>query len=427
MAKRSLKRQAMTLAAANAVVRGLGFALRLLLARLLSAEALGVSELASSVSFFALTPVVAGLPAAVSRMTATEKAGERGLYLTAGQGLALRLSMVVAPLFLLLSPLIARMLGDTRTQLSLMCFSPLIPILGLSCALDGALLGRGEVRPSAYSDLLEQALRIALCVLLSLLLKDAPTACRAALPVLSMALGEGAALLYLRKKAGISASLPAQRTRQARRTLFRLSAPLTFSRLLSSGIKTANGMMIPNRLILSGLTKGQSMAQFGMYAGMALPVLFLPAMLAGALGVVSTPAIARLEKKAVPACVRRMLAPACLLGAAGALAVYISAPFVALRVFSQPALRPLLRALCPMCLLSCVQSVLTGVYNGLGKQKTQLCCTLLSAPVTLLLVYCWAARPELRLLGAGLASMTGQALSVLLSLALLPKSIRKAQ
>lgn len=426
MAKKTLKGQAMTLAAANAIVRGLGLCLRLLLTRLLSPEALGLTELSSGAGFFAVTPLSAGLPAAVSKMTAGERAAERGLYLRAGQSLALRVSLFVAPAFLFLSPLTARLLGDTRAVPSLLAFAPLIPILGLSCALDGAFFGRGQVRECARSDILEQAIRIASCVLLSMLLKSAPTARRAALPVMAMALGEGAALLYLHKKAGRIPKYPAAQVKKARRALFSLCAPLTLSRLLSGAVRMANALLIPKRLIASGLTKSQSVAQFGMYAGMALPVLYFPAMLAGALGVVGTPAIARLKKEDVPACVQRLLASACLIGALSAGAVYLSAPFLSSAVFSQPALRPLFRALCPLCLIACVQAVLSGVYNGLGQQRAQFFCALLSAPVTLALVYFWAARPEGRLLGVGLASLSGQSVSVLLSLALLPKTIKKA-
>ena len=65
-------KQALILTLGNGLTRGLGFVLRLLLARRMGAQALGVMEMANSVGMLALTPVTAGIPSAVSRLTAKE-------------------------------------------------------------------------------------------------------------------------------------------------------------------------------------------------------------------------------------------------------------------------------------------------------------------------------------------------------------------
>ena len=70
MRKRSLKGQALITAGSGALVRALGFGLRLWLSRRLGAEALGIMELASGAHQLALTPAAAGLPGAMSHLTA---------------------------------------------------------------------------------------------------------------------------------------------------------------------------------------------------------------------------------------------------------------------------------------------------------------------------------------------------------------------
>lgn len=421
MAREGLKKQAMAVAVSSALVRALGFALRLLLAALLGAQALGVSELAASVYMLALTPVVAGLPAAVSRLTATERGEAEGVAIFCARRLALQTGLILMPLFMLFSPLIARALGDTRTLGALLLFSPCIPILALSCALDGYLFGVGDVHPPARSDLIEQALRIFVCAGLLALMPAAPTAWRAAVPALAMTLGEGAGLVYLIAKTKAPRLLyPRWRVQLTRRALIRLSFPLTLSRFLSSGLKTVSSLLIPWRLAASGLSYREGVVQLGVFSGMALPVLMLPALFSGALGTVGTPAIARLEKEKVPAFTRRLLAPAFALGAAGAAAAFVLAPVLGEKLFKQPALTPLLRALCPLCLTGSIQSVLSGIYNGLGLQKKALLCTVGGAAATLLGTYLMTAEPSLRLMGAGLSMLAGQALNIVLSLALLP-------
>lgn len=70
----TLKKQALTLTIANGFTRGLGFLFRLMTARLMGAEAIGVMELSASAAMLALTPATAGLPTAMSRM---DRAPER--------------------------------------------------------------------------------------------------------------------------------------------------------------------------------------------------------------------------------------------------------------------------------------------------------------------------------------------------------------
>ena len=86
----SLTKQTITLTLANAYTRGLGFLLRLALARIMGAEALGMMELTSSVSMLALTPVTAGTPIAVSRMTARHPSCDQRQVLLAGLGMQRR-------------------------------------------------------------------------------------------------------------------------------------------------------------------------------------------------------------------------------------------------------------------------------------------------------------------------------------------------
>ena len=80
----TLKKQALTLTIANGFTRGLGFLFRLMTARLMGAEAIGVMELSASAAMLALTPATAGLPTAMSRVTARPNA-DQSAVLRAGE------------------------------------------------------------------------------------------------------------------------------------------------------------------------------------------------------------------------------------------------------------------------------------------------------------------------------------------------------
>ncbi|MBQ9299575.1 MAG: oligosaccharide flippase family protein, partial [Clostridia bacterium] len=167
MKRQSLKGQAALLTCVNALVRGLGFILHVVLSRMLGAEALGVMELSHSAHMLSITPVTAGLPAAVSRLTAVRR---DSAALRAGRGLALRMSAVLIPLWVILSPVVAYLLGDERTLLPLWVFTPCIAVLGLTAVYSGYCYGWGSVWPPALGTLLEQALRFGVSAALLLLL-----------------------------------------------------------------------------------------------------------------------------------------------------------------------------------------------------------------------------------------------------------------
>lgn len=74
---KTLVQKTLFLSASHFVVRSIGFLLRLWLSRELGAQAMGLVELAQSAQMLLITPVVTGLPAAVSRLCAKAEGKER--------------------------------------------------------------------------------------------------------------------------------------------------------------------------------------------------------------------------------------------------------------------------------------------------------------------------------------------------------------
>ena len=401
------------LACANALVRGLGFALRIVLGRLMGAEALGVMELGHSAHMICVVPLTAGLPLAVSRLTARR---DDGSALAAGRSLAWRMCALLLPLWALFSPVMAGLLGDGRTLLPLWVFTPSIAVLGLTAVYNGYCYGRGSVWPPALGTLLEQGVRLALCALLLGFLPRLTVAARAAVPG-AAGLGAGCAALLLtrlllrREGAPLGAPLRAE----LRRELLRLSLPLTASRLLQTLLRAALGAMLPRRLMAGGMGAAEATAALGMLQGMVLPVLFLPGIFTGALGTVGAPAIARQQGGRLRATALRLFGASLLCGLAGLLALRGLAPLLAARVYRLPALTPLFSAAAPLTLLFALQQAAGSVLAGLGQQKKTLLPTLVGAALTLYLTHGWAATP-LGVTGAVYALTLGRAAALLLQL-----------
>ena len=410
----SVRRQATVLTCANGLVRALGFALHILLSRLLGAEALGVMELSHSAHMLSIAPVTAGLPLAVSRLTA--RRGD-GAPLASGRSLALRISAALIPLWALAAPFIAGLLGDGRTLLPLWAFTPCIALLGLSAVYNGYCYGRGLAWPPALGTLTEQGLRFLLSAALLLSLPGLTVAARAAVPGLAALLAEGAALLLTRRLLRRQNALPRCAPEAGlRREILRLSLPLTASRLLQTLLRAALGALLPRRLVAGGMSGPAATAALGMLQGMVLPVLFLPGIFTGAVGMVGAPAIARLQGARLRAAAGQLFAASLACGLAGWAAIRLLAGFLAGTLYHLPRLAPLFRAAAPLTLLFSLQQAAGTVLSGLGEQKRTLLPTVAGAALTLYLTYHWAASP-LGVEGAVWALMAGRAVSLLGELA----------
>ena len=420
MKKQSLKRQALITGASTALVRAMGFALRLYVSRLLGAEALGVMELASGVHMLALTPAAAGLPQAVSRLTAKAKdqqGRERVLY--AGRRLALAMGLVLTPVYLVLSPFLAKWLGDERTLPALLLFAPCMLTVGLSSVYDGYFFGQGRALPPAISEGAEQVLRLAAVAALAGLVPLVTPAYRAALPAFASSLGEAAGLLVILPMAGRIASFRNDPTeKNTRKVLLRLSLPLLLNRLVHTGLRSACNAVIPLRLIAGGLNKAEAMSRLGMLGGMVMPLMFLPCMASGALSAVGGPAVARCgTKKAESRLIRRLLLSALAVGAACAGGLYALAPFIARFVYRLPELTPLLQKACPLAVILPVQQMAGGLMTGLGLQRRSLRSSLLGSAALLLCTWQWTRR--FGIMGTAWAYMAGHGLTLFCELVFL--------
>ena len=422
----SLKKQTAILAMANGYTRGLGFLLRLALARCMGAEALGVMELTAAVSMLALTPVTSGTPAAMSRLTAKHPACDQRQVLLAGRALVLRIACIVTPLLLVLSPLLARLLGDVRTLPGIVCAAPAIPLLGLCSVYCGWYYGREDTRLPALCEATEQTVRLALSLGLLAALTGVPLAWRAAAPQAAEGLAALCAVSMMRR----ASHLPRLRTEPSRalqQELFQLCAPAMLSRLCVTGTRALNAVLLPACLRLSGLSASAATSQMGLLSGMAMPLLMLPSVFTGALGMVASPAVSRREEDAcqLRRTVRRMLGWAGMAGVLCSAALFLGAEWISGTLYHQPALAPLVRLMAPLTVIFALHQVICGMLAGLGRQRSMLTGTVLASCAALVLTAWWARLPRLRLFGAALALMAGQCVNLAWGGGLLWRTLRR--
>lgn len=408
------KKQTFFLTGINAVVRAVGLLMRVILSRVLGAEIMGIAELAQGIHMLAITPLTSGLPMAISRMTAKAKDCDKQMPVLAGVSLVRMASAVITPLLLILSPLIARAMGDVRVLPSLWFTAPCILILGYSAVFNGYCYGREWSRVPAMSELIEQISRLVFSVLFILAFHQATAPWLAALPVGATMIAEAIGLWFVLQIVRIPFD-QVSAARSWRKPVLQLAVPTTVSRLIQTLLRSLTAILIPIQLQRSGLSPAESTARLGMLNGMVMPILMLPCVFTSALSMVALPRLSKAEEN--PSELKRLLCmcfgasvPVALICAA---AIYLCAPLLANAVYRLAELADLFRFCAPLTALFAMTHVIGGIIAALGQQKRSMYGALIASAVTLILTYCLTANPHIRVNGVVYAQAAGQLISIL--------------
>ena len=173
---RSFLKGALILSVAGFFVKGIGFLNWIILSRVLGAEGIGLYQMAYPVYLLALSLSSAGLPVAISIVTAEKLA--RGDYRGAGRVFHVSLSVLtLTGLFLSLavwtgaqSLIELKLIRDPRAYYSILALAPAIFFVTLLSSFRGYLQGWQRMTPTAVSQVVEQLLRVATMLIFASLL-----------------------------------------------------------------------------------------------------------------------------------------------------------------------------------------------------------------------------------------------------------------
>lgn len=413
------KKQTLFLTVINAVVRAIGLCLRVLLSRLLGAEAMGIAEMAQSIHMLAIAPLTSGLPVAITRLTALADRHIKQLPLLAGLSLVRFVSFLLIPLVWLLSPWIAQLMGDVRVLPSLWFTAPCILVLGYSASYNGYCYGTDQISKPALSELLEQITRFFLTIMLLRRLTGLTLPWLAAIPLFSTLVAEIIGLVFVIATLRIS-PVEANLLKPWKKEIGRLAVPSTITRLLQTLIRSATAILIPVRLQKSGLSPSEATALLGMYNGMVSPILMLPCIFTSALAMVTMPKFARAEEN--PGEMKRLLllsfGTSIPTSVICAFLIFISAPLLALHVYRVAELAPLFRLSAPLVVLYALTHISGSILSALGEQNRMMYASMLVSLITLGTTWMMCANSEWRIRGVVAAQYLGQLLSFFLSLSI---------
>lgn len=388
--RQSFMRGTLVLSVAAFINRILGFISGMYIARVLGAEGIGILMMAHPLVPLVITITELGLPVAISKLVAEAHArGERmkvRRILHVSLAVTGFLSVALTTISLLGSEWIASiLLSDQRAYYAMLAITPIAPIVAVSSVLKGYFRGMQQMKTIAASDVLEHTVQIACVLALVHLLLPYGVAYAAAGAMAASVVSEAISLLFLmtsyklygEKK--MSGETWASHLKQGRGTLgelLQIGLPTTGHGVIHSLYSTFQPLLITTSLALAGIGTALATKQFGMLAGYAFPLLFMPSFITQSLSTALIPAIGEAAANKNSLLIHERMNQAMILGlligAPATVILYQWATPLTTLVYHAPEAGLLLKILAPMFFLHYFDAPLHAILLGLGRAKATL-------------------------------------------------------
>ncbi|MBU9712510.1 stage V sporulation protein B [Evansella tamaricis] len=440
MTKQSFLKGAFILILAGLITRILGFVNKIVVARIMGAEGVGLYMMAVPTLLLIITLTQLGLPVAISKLVAEADAdNDRARIkriLVVSLSVTGILSIFFTALMILGAPLISQtLLTDSRAFYPLIAISPIVPVVAISAVLRGYFQGLQNMKPTAISQVIEQVIRITLVATFTTAFLPYGLEYAAAGAMISVVLGELASLIFMitifkRKKRFRMRRQFFTYVKEGKKTLddlLGIAIPTTGSRLIGSVSFFFEPIVVAQSLAIAGVATSLATAQYGELSGYVIPMLLLPTFITHSLSVSLVPAISEAAYQKNYGLIHHRLSQALRLalvtGGGSVVVLYVFAVPIMDLVYNAPTVATYLKIMAPFSIFLYFQSPLQATLQALGLAKAAMINSFIGAFVKIAAIFILASRPEFGIMGAALAIVIGFLLVTFLHFATIVKAI----
>ncbi len=422
------------------ITRVLGFVNRIVVARFIGAEGVGLFMMAFPTLLLVITIVQFGLPIAISKtVSEAESSGDRQKVkkiLVVSLSITLGLSLIFTPALILLAPYLSQTLfTDPRTYYPLVAIAPIIPVVAISSVLRGYFQGRQQMKPPAYSQVIEQVVRITLIAVLTKTFLPYGIEYAAAAAMVASVLGELASLVFLftyfkrkktfRMRKQFFSSI--HKGKETLRELMEVALPSTGSRMIGSISLFFEPIVVAHSLALAGVTASMATAQYGSLTGYALPLLFLPSFITVSLSQSLVPAISEANAlknyKLIEYRLQQALRICLITGGLSIVVLYIYAKPLMQLMYGSETGAVFIMIMAPFLLFYYYQGPLQAVLQALNLARAAMINSLIGAVVKTGVIFVLASQAGFGINGAALGMVVGFVLVTILHFMTILKAV----
>lgn len=383
--KRTILKGTLILTITGFATRFMGFFYRIFLSHTFGEEGVGLYQLIFPVYALCFSLTCAGIETALARCVAKrasvgKKKEARTLLFTA-MAISVSLSAVIMlALQRYADAVAAQFLQEERCAGLLIILSYAFPFASIHSCIVGYYLGLKQTKIPAFSQLIEQAVRILSVYLFYLIGEKNGAGFGISIAVGGLVTGEIASsmfcLKHMAKKAPLYQSLTRKITKFPRYLslageLFLLSAPLTASRVLLNLLQSIEAVSIPLKLQAHGMSVSQSLSVYGVLTGMALPCVLFPSAITNSVSTMLLPTVAEAQtlnrERQMRNIIQKSVCCCVLLGALCCMLLLLSGQWIGLVIFNSRSAGDYIVTLAWMCPFLYANTTLISIINGIGK------------------------------------------------------------
>ena len=420
------------------VVKVIGALNWILLSRVLGGEGIGLYQMGFPIYLMAITVSSAGIPVAISIMTAEKLAKNDFLGAKRVFNVSLRILFCTgvvfsSALFFGAQWLIdLHFIRDPRAYYSIVALAPAVFFVTFLASFRGYLQGWQIMTPTACSEITEQLMRV--ITMLFFASYFLPYGLDKAAGGASMGAGVGAfcALLvlmwfYHRLKAKIKTKLSQQDPTAVRerawaiiKRLLSLALPVSVTSLMLPVVANLDLLIVPQRLEVAGFDVRHSTELFGYLTGMAVPLVNLATIFTAALAISLVPAIS--EARAMG----NMLSIQHKTGTAFRVALIVTFPCfmglfflaekVAALIYNAPGAAPAIQTMSIGIVLLGLHQVSTAVLQGMGRTTIPVINMIIACIIKVILNWNLTAISFLGIKGSAMATVADFGVAALINM-----------
>lgn len=426
------------LTVSSIVVKVIGSLNWIILSRVLGGEGIGLYQMGFPIYLMAITLSSAGIPVAISIITAEKLAQKDFLGAKRVFNVSLRLLFVTGLVFASALFFGAHWLidnhwiRDSRTYYSIIALAPAVFFVTFLASFRGYLQGWQIMTPTAASEIVEQLMRVVTMIVFANMFMPHGLAYAAGGASMGAGVGAFCALLVLmwfygRLKQKLKADLQQQNplaTRESARAiisrLLRLALPVSMSSLMLPVVANLDLLIVPQRLEAAGFHISQATEFFGYLTGMAVPLINLATIFTAAMTISLVPAIS--ESRAlndvfgIRAKTRTAFRVALIITCPCFVGMYFLAEKIAALIYNAPGAADAIQTMSAGILLLGLHQISTGILQGLGRTSIPVINMILAAAVKVFLSWTLTAIPTLGIKGAAMATVVDFGLAAVLNM-----------
>jgi stage V sporulation protein B len=420
------------------VVKVIGALNWILLSRVLGGEGIGLYQMGFPIYLMAITVSSAGIPVAISIMTAEKLAKNDFLGAKRVFNVSLRILFCTgvvfsSALFFGAQWLIdLHFIRDPRAYYSIVALAPAVFFVTFLASFRGYLQGWQIMTPTACSEITEQLMRV--ITMLFFASYFLPYGLDKAAGGASMGAGVGAfcALLvlmwfYHRLKAQIKTKLSQQDPTAMRerawaiiKRLLSLALPVSVTSLMLPVVANLDLLIVPQRLEVAGFDVRHSTELFGYLTGMAVPLVNLATIFTAALAISLVPAISEARAMGNKLSIQHKTGTAfrvalivtfpCFMG------LFFLAEKVAALIYNAPGAAPAIQTMSIGIVLLGLHQVSTAVLQGMGRTTIPVINMIIACIIKVILNWNLTAISFLGIKGSAMATVADFGVAALINM-----------